>query len=160
MKIVFFDLVSSFGGSQQLAADIAKRLSVEHDVEVIDVCGGCEPYVKTLEDAGITVHVLMSKVVPLYIGCQNRKFRRLWLKICRMPFWLQLQRQLIQKVREINPDVIWTNSCKGLSFLASSKKISKKPIAFYAHGLYKKKQISRYGRWLIKNRTSKVAIFQ
>ena len=156
MKIVFFDFVIHFGGAQQLTTDTTKRLAADNEVEVVDVYGVCKEYLKTLKDAGIKTHVLVPEAKSVYVGHQHNKVRRLWRMICQIPIFWRIRRRLTQKVLEINPDVIWINGVKSLSFVSTSWCLRKYPIALCAHGWYRREQIPAYGRWLIKHRTSGV----
>lgn len=154
MKIVFFGFVTAFGGGPQLAADIAKRLSTNHNVEVIDVYGVCEPYLQTLKDAGIKVHVMVPEAKHTYIGYHNKKLRRLWRVICQIPVFLRLRRRLIKKICEINPDVIWTDTTRALLFWGFSFRLRHYHLAMEVVRYLDAASIRGYRKWLMKHRAA------
>jgi glycosyltransferase involved in cell wall biosynthesis len=156
MKIVFFDFVIHFGGGPQLVADTAARLSVEHTVEIIDVYGVCEEYLKMLACAGIKVHVMVPEAKNVYIGSKNRKFIRFWRMLCQLPVFWKLRRRLIKKICEINPDVIWTNNKWPLLLIGSSFQLRHYPVAMEVIGGPDAPSIKGYGKWLTKHRLSVV----
>ena len=98
MKIVYFDFVVHDGGGPQRAADTAVRLSAEHTVEVVDVYGVCESYLKTLADAGIKVHKMVPEAKNVYIGCADNKLKRLWRILCQLPVLWKLRSRMIKKI--------------------------------------------------------------
>ncbi|MFH0982609.1 MAG: glycosyltransferase family 4 protein [Planctomycetota bacterium] len=151
MRIVFFDFILYFGGGSQLAADTAKRLAVEHDVRVVDAYGVCAPYLKMLKEAGIRTHVLVPEVKHFFIGYQGRKLRRIWRMACQTPVFLRVRQRLIREIREIDPDVIWTNSELSLLFLGSSLRLWRYPVAMYVCGCREAAAISRRDRWLMRH---------
>lgn len=156
MKIVFFDFVIHFGGAPQLAANTAKRLAAEEDVQVVDVYGVCKEYLQTLKDAGIKTHVLLPEAKSVYIGYQDSKARRLWRMVCQIPVFWRVRKRLIRKILEINPDVIWTNSAKALLFLEFSFRLSHYSVAMYACGCPEAISIHRWRRWVMKHRPAAV----
>ncbi|MGA2173314.1 MAG: glycosyltransferase family 4 protein [Sedimentisphaerales bacterium] len=154
MKIVFFDFVISFGGGPQLAADTAIRLAAEHDVEIVDVYGVCTPYLKMFAEAGIKVHVMVPEAKNVYIGYSNQKLIRAWRIIRQLPVLWKLRRRLIRKIREINPDVIWTDQKQALLLLGLSFQLRHYPLAMEVIGGPDVASIRGYGKWLIKHRLS------
>lgn len=156
MKIVFFDFVIHSGGGPQLAADTAKRLAVTNDVEVIDVYGACKPYLSTLTEAGIKVHIMVPEAKNVYIGYSTQKLIRLWRIICQLPILWKLRRRLIKKILEINPDVIWTDAKLALLFLGLSFGLRRYPLTMEVIGGPDVASIRGYGRWLMKYRLAAI----
>jgi glycosyltransferase involved in cell wall biosynthesis len=156
MKIVFFDFVIAFGGGPQLAADTAVRLSAEHSVEIIDVYGVCKPYLKVFSQAGIKVHVMVPEAKNVYIGYSKKKLIRLWRILCQLPVLWKLRRRLIRKIREINPDVIWTDQKHALLLLGLSFQLRHYPLTMEVIGGPDVASIRGYGKWLAKYRLSAV----
>ncbi|MBN2455219.1 MAG: glycosyltransferase family 4 protein [Sedimentisphaerales bacterium] len=154
MKIVFFDFITKFGGGPQLAADLAKRLSANHDVEVIDAYGICEPYLRTLKEAGIRVHIMVPEADNVYIGYHKQKLRRLWRMICQIIVFLRLRKRLIEKVCEINPDVIWSNGRFALLVLGISFRLRHYPFAMEIIMCPDPASIYGWQKWLMKHRVS------
>ena len=158
MKIVLFDFIYHFGGASQLAADLCKRLSVDNEVEVIDVHGVCQEYIKALAEANIKTYIVSPKTKDeeAYIGYKQKKLQRAWRILCRIPSYWLLRRRLIQRVRAINPDVIWTTSNAGLLFLGISFPLRRYPLVRYVCGCLEAAAIRRrrWGRWLMKYRAT------
>ncbi|MHC4664334.1 MAG: glycosyltransferase family 4 protein [Planctomycetota bacterium] len=156
MKIVFFDFVFHFGGAPQLVADLTKRLSAEHEVQVIDVYGVCQDYIRVLRGANIATHVLLPKTKheEAYIGYKNRMLQRLWRILRRLPsFWL-LRRRVIRKIREIDPDVIWTTTNSGLLFAGTCWYLRRYALVRYVCTCLEASEITWFGRCLMKYRAS------
>lgn len=161
MRIVLFDFIYHFGGASQLAADLCKRLSVDNEVEVIDVYGVCQEYIKTLAEANIKTHILLPKAKDeeAYIGYKKKKLQRAWRILCRIPSYWLLRRRLIQRIRAINPDVIWTTSYMGLIFLSLSFHLRQYPLVIYvctcldANAL-RKGAARKCGLWVMKHKAT------
>ena len=156
MKIVFFDFVIHYGGAPQLAADTAKRLAADNDVEVVDAYGVCQEYVKILKDADIKTHVLVPEAKNVYIGYRGNKARRLWRMVCQIPVFCRLRRRLIRKILEINPDVIWTVTQNALLLLTLSSRLCRYPVATYFCIYPDIASIHRWRWWVIKRRAAVV----
>ncbi len=152
MKIIYFDFIYHFGGAPQLAIDTAKRLSVENEVLVIDPYGVCKEYLQALDDANIKYNILVPDSRKGYIGYHNSRILRLWRIICQVPIFWRLRKQLIKKIREFNPDVIWTNSELSLVFLASSFSLLSYPVVLYSCGCADAAKYRKWHRWAIKSR--------
>jgi glycosyltransferase involved in cell wall biosynthesis len=152
MKIVFFDFTFHFGGAPQLVADLTRRLSAEHEVEVIDVYGVCQDFIRVLREENITTHVLLPKTKheEAYIGYKNRMLQRLWRILRRLPsFWL-LRRRIIRKIRQIDPDVIWTTTDAGLLFTGVTFQLRRYPLVKYDCVCLEAGAIRWWHRWLMK----------
>ena len=154
MKIVFFDFVFYFGGGPQLAVDIAKRLSTDHDVQVIDVSGTCDLYIKALKDAGIKIHILNPRIKNIYAERVTSKFRRLFQVICKIFLFLRLRKKLIKKIHEINPDIIWTNSKAALLLLGLVYRRLHCPLAVEVVTCNNAAFFRGYYKWLMKHRVA------
>ena len=154
MRIVLFDFVRQWGGAPQLSAGLTKRIAADNEVEVVDVYGVCRPYLTTLAEANIKIHVLLPKAKEAYIGYKNKKLQRVWRAFCQLfSFWL-LRRRLIEKIRKINPDVIWTTSIPSLLFLGLSFRLRRYPLVIYVCTCLDSASIRGYRRWLMKYRAS------
>ena len=156
MKIVLFDFIYHFGGAAQLGADLTKRLAVNNEVEVVDVYGVCQEYIKTLAEANIKTHILLTKTKDekAYIGYKHKKLHRLWRILCKIPsFWL-LRRRVIRIISEIGPDVIWTTSNAGLLFLGTNFCLRHYPLVRYVCTCLEAAAIRGWGRWLMKYRAT------
>ena len=154
MKIVLFDFVIHFGGGPQLAVDTTKRLAADNNVEVVDVYGTCKPYLKSLEDASIKVHIMVPEARNVYIGYSSNKLRRLWRMIRQISVFLRLRKRLIRKILEINPDVLWTNTELGLLFLGFSFRLRHYPLAMEIVNCRDASSYRGAYKWLLKHRLS------
>lgn len=150
-KLVFFDFVTHFGGAQQCTVLLCKALKQFYDVYVIDAYGSCDKYTNALADIGITVRVLMPDSETVYIGYKDKRFRRIFRAFRQFPSFLVLRKRLEDAINHIDPDLVWVNGIKPLTFLAMIGTFRKFPVAMYAHGWYKKSQLSWFRRWLIKH---------
>jgi len=157
MKILFVDFALIFAGASQLIADIAKRLAVDHNVEVIDGCGVCEPYLKTLRDGGIKIHLISEKAENAIIGQSNNKLRRILRMVCQMPVFLRLRTKLIRKTAEIDPDVIWIQGKRALLSLGFSFRLRRYPLVMEVIECRDAAAIRKRGCWLMKHRVTVLA---
>jgi len=136
MKIVFFDFIIHYGGGPQLAADTMLRLSKHHEVEVIDPYGQCEPYIQKLQGGGIKVHVLMPESRFVFLGNSQNPLKRYWQWFRTVPHYLRLHRCLQKVVRQVRPDVIWTNTKTGFKFLSVGRSLRHIPLAMEIIGCH------------------------
>ncbi|MFA5238677.1 MAG: glycosyltransferase [Phycisphaerae bacterium] len=151
MKIVFFDFTRQYGGSRQSAVSLAKRLAVNNEVEVIDAYNVCQDYIASMEEANIKTHILLPEAKEFYIGYKNNKLRRLWRSLYQFPSFWRLQRRLIKKIREINPDVIWTTTDICLLFAGLSFRLRRYPLIRYVCTCLESTHISKRSRWAMKH---------
>lgn len=154
--IVFFDFVTHFGGAQQCTVLLCSELKKSYEVHVIDAYGFCDKYLKAMSKCGIQPTLLVPGAKYIYIGSKGKPLKRMWSFIKQIPTLLKLHKRIIQKIRQLNPDAIWTNSTKALAFLETSMRLRKYPIVMYAHGWYRKSQVP--ARWLIKKADCVLAV--
>ena len=112
MRVVFFDFVIHFGGAQQSTALLCNGLRATDDVQVIDAFGACELYSQTLQQSGVPFHVLLPGITRGYIGSQGRPLRRAVAIASKLGLHYKLRSCLARTVRQIDPDLIWTNTPK------------------------------------------------
>jgi glycosyltransferase involved in cell wall biosynthesis len=151
-KLVFFGFVPHFGGAQRCTVLLCEKLNEFNQVHVIDAYGSCREYVDALTARNIYTHILMPEAKSVVVGYTSNPVKRVFGFIKQVPAFLILRSRLVKKIVEINPDVVWTNGFKSLFFLTISLRLWRYPIAYYAHGWYKRKQVPAYARWLIKYR--------
>ena len=128
MKLVLFDFIHRWGGGPQLAADTMVRLSQHYEVQVIDPYGQSEPYVKKLRDGGVMVHILMPESRFIFLGSARNPWKRLWRLFWSLPHYLRLHRRLVKTIRQIQPDILWTNTSPGFKFLNIGGHLKKFPV--------------------------------
>jgi len=148
--VAFFDFVTHYGGAQHSTVAACEVLQAYYDVHVIDAYGVCEKYVEALRAAGLRLHVLQPDVGAPFIGFRKNPGMRLLKALGQLPAFWRLRRALEQTIRRIDPKLIWTNSVKGLAFVAVSRAARHIPTVFYARGWYRRDQVPRLHRWLLK----------
>jgi glycosyltransferase involved in cell wall biosynthesis len=156
MRCVFFDIIIHNGGASQLASDISRRLAIAHDVEVLDAFGACGEYIESLRKNNIKTTVLVPNVQRSCIGANHNKFLRIWRMLKQLPTFWQLRNSLIRQLRQINPDVIWTNSFAALLLLSFSRFLRNFPVAMYVCGCPDAKNIKGWQRWVMRNTASRL----
>jgi glycosyltransferase involved in cell wall biosynthesis len=159
-RLLFFDFVTHFGGAQRSTVLLLQHLSRSWDVQVVDAYGVCDDYLQALHQAHLDVRVLQTDAVRCHIGHINHPIRRAVSLIGQIPQLLQLRRQLCAHLAQVKPDVVLTNSYKALALLFLGGGMRQHRIAFYARGWYRKKEIPRVARWLIKRSHCVLAVSQ
>ncbi len=154
MRLVFFDFNINYGGGPQGSVYLVQRLCVENEVHIIDAYGACDLYRKAIMKAKIPFHVLHPNTQNVCIGGKGLKRFRAFVK--QIPDLWQLRGYLIKRVLEINPDVIWVNNEKSLSFLVSSFKLLKYPLVIYMRGWATPDQINNRLCWLLKHKVKAI----
>lgn len=152
-RLVYFDFVTHYGGAQQSTVLLCEQLSKANEVHVIDAYGFCQEYTSAMAQRDVRVYTLMANTRDVVIGSKDRPLMRILRLTKQLPVLLKLRRRLVKRILQLNPDLIWTNSCKSLFFLATIMRLRKYPIALYTRGWYQKSQLPWYARWLIKYRT-------
>ena len=130
------------------------RLAADHEVEVINVYGICQEYIDEVENDGIPVHILLQEIKNVIVGYQNNKIRRFLELMRRVPLFLRIRRRLIQKILEIDPDVIWTTADHALLFLMLSPCLRRYPAVKYDCGCRMAESIGRRQRWVNRRRAT------
>jgi len=156
MKIVFFDFVTHYGGAPQLVVSTAKRLRAEDDVEVVDVYGTCQDYIRVLKDAGIKTRILVPEARSTYVGYRHSKIQRFWCTILQVPVFGRIRKRLTRAILEINPDVVWVYSPKALLFLKFNFGLRRYPVVMYATGCPDALLLPWWYRWVIRSRPNVV----
>lgn len=149
-RAVFFDFVTHYGGAQLATVMACEALQRYFDVNVIDPYGVCQRYVDALAERQIPSFILQRKDSDVVIGHRNAHLRRVISMARQIPAFIKLRQELRSTIHQLNPDVIWTNSSKGLIFLALAGIPRKTPMGFYARGWYRQEQIPAFRRWIIK----------
>jgi glycosyltransferase involved in cell wall biosynthesis len=156
MRLVFFDFNINYGGGPQGSVYLAQRLNKDNEVHIIDVYGACEPYCNAIKKAGIPLHVLYPGAKKVCIGSNDKPIIRFIDAVKQIPDFLKIQKRLIEKILEIDPDVIWTGNEKSLVFLTSNLKLKTYPIALYYRGWFTQDQVKSLFCWLLKNKVSAI----
>ena len=159
-RLVFFDFVTHFGGAQRSTVLLLQHLSASWDVQVVDPYGVCSDYTQALHEAHLDVKVLQAQAGASYIGHNNHPIRRALSLAAQLPQLYRLCQRLSRCLAQVKPDVVLTNSHKALALLFFGGMMQRYRIAFYARGWYKRSQVPRVGRWLIKRCERVLAVSQ
>lgn len=156
MRLVFFDFNINYGGAPQGSVYLARRLSARHEVHVIDAYGYCAEYCSAIRQAGLGLHILLESARAVYIGSRENKLLRLMRAAKQLPQLMKIRRRLIQEVASIDPDVIWINNEKSLTFLGSSRTLRRYPAVMYCRGWATEDQVSGWLKYLMRHRASAI----
>lgn len=155
-KFVFFSFNMYFGGAPRSTCFLCKQLLKTNDVTVLNAFNTSSEYLETLKKNNIPFNVLCPDSKYVFVGSKEN----LWKRYRRMIFQLwpliKLRRSLIDHIRKIDPDVIWTTDVKSLFVLATCFSLKKYPVVLYARGWYLRAQLSSFQRWLIRNKTDEI----
>lgn len=154
MRIVYFDFTNNFGGAPQGVVHLAVRLSVRHEVHIIDAYGRCEPYIQAIIEAKLPHHVLQPEAKHIYIGGSG--LGRAASLIKQTPELNSLRLLLASEVLKINPDVIWVMNEKSLMLVALNECLRCYPTAIYIQGWGTPDQVGWRLRWLMRHRAKAV----
>lgn len=150
MKIVFLEIIQNFGGARISTAELASRLSKEHDVLILDAYGTCKPFIDFAAEKGINMAIAMPRETPFIISGSANKLVNILNLLKFVPHWFKLRKRVQRIIREYNADQVIVNNSKALSLLLSSGNKKFKTILF-ARGWFLPAQISRKDHWLYKN---------
>ncbi len=156
MRIAFFDVCTTYGGAPKGTICMASRLSVNHDVHIIDAYGSCELYCEHIKKVGLPLHILDPNAKNTTIGYNNKPLIRMLEMIKQFPAIRYVQKQLVKKILEINPDLIWVNNEKSLVLLASSYHLRKYPLVIYIRGWATPDQVKFCLHWLLKHKVKAI----
>jgi len=159
-RLVFFDFVTHFGGAQRSTVLLLQHLSASWDVQVVDPYGVCGDYIQALHQARLDVKELQAQAGASYIGHNNHPIRRALSLAGQLPQLCQLCRRLSGYLAQVQPAVVLTNSYKALALLFLGGMMRRHRTAFYARGWYRKMEVPRVGRWLIKRCDRVLAVSQ
>lgn len=155
-RLLFFDVITHFGGAQRSTVLLCERLRAHYDVHILDAYGVCERYLEAVQAIGVPYEVVLPSARHTYIGHKGNPARRLVKAAGQIPEMWTLKTALRKAIDRLGPDLVWTNSPKALFFLklAGVRRIC--PVVFYARGWYQRQQVSPLGRWLIGHTTDAV----
>lgn len=150
LKVLFFDFVTHYGGAQQCTVLLCSQLKKTMQLDVLDAYGFCEKYINAYKEFCIEPVVLQSNSRKIFIGNIDKPFRRLVSICAQIPAFIKLRTLLISEIQKLEPDIVWTNSPKGLTFLMSSFKLRKYAVVLYVHTWFRKQEVSWFWRCIIK----------
>ncbi len=142
MRLVFFDCVTHFGGSNQSTLLTIREMQKHAEVIVLDAYGVCREYHDTMERFAIKNIVVQPNPKYSYVGGLT-PLARISRILAGSVEIAQLVKRLGKTLGDISPDAVWTNSHKGFWFLsmAADKRL---PLVYFVRGE------SMYPRWYNK----------
>ncbi len=154
MRLCFFDFNNNFGGAPQGAVHLAEQLSKFHEVHIIDAYGKCEPYRKAIEEAHLPCHVLVPQTKRPFIG--EKGLKRVLAFTKQIPELLELRARLAKTITAIDPDLLWVNNEKSMTFVTMHRKTSKYPLVLYVQNWATPEFVGPWLRWLMRHRATAV----
>jgi glycosyltransferase involved in cell wall biosynthesis len=148
--VVFFDLITHYGGAQAGTVLLAQRLQRYYNVHVIDGYGTSEPFCRRLREAGLRTHIVQPQSSPKYFGYYDKPLIRLLRILRQAPSLWRLARDLGRLLGELGADLVWVNGAKALAVLVLSGATRHVPVVYYARGWYRREQYPSHHRWLIR----------
>ncbi|KMQ68962.1 hypothetical protein ACM39_06690 [Chryseobacterium sp. FH2] len=150
MKILFVEAVQNYGGARKSTVELAGRLQEkDHGVKIIDFWGTCEPFVKAMEERGVSYAILDKRQTPVILTSSN-KLKKFLNYVKYVQLLLSYRKKVKLLINDFQPDLIIVNNTKTLSILSKSRNYK---IAFFARGWFLPKTVTRVNTFLIKKLT-------
>jgi len=156
-RVVFCDFVTHYGGAQRSTAYLLGKLNDLFDVYVLDPYGVCPEYLEVCRQASVPITVLHGQPQAYYIGGSG-VIQRAVSFARQIPDWMKISAAMMREVDALKPDVVLTNSYKGMALLWLSGVTKLCSVVYYARGWYQKHQIPWLGRWFIKKAACVLAV--
>jgi glycosyltransferase involved in cell wall biosynthesis len=150
MRLVFFDCVTHFGGSNQSTLLTIREMQKRCEVIVLDAYGVCREYHDTMERFAIKNIVVQPNPKYSYVGGLT-PLARIGRILAGSVEIAQLVKRLGKTLGDISPDAIWTNSHKGFCFLCWAV-ASRIPLVYFV------RSESMYPHWYNKWSWHKLAM--
>ena len=151
--LLFFDFITHYGGAQRSTVSLCGRLKAYYDIQILDAYGYSDAFLEDLRRCGLPTDVLMKRGRRVVIGHSEKPVLRLFNLLRQLPHLVVIAQRLKRRIREIRPDLIWTNNTKALFFLMFHRLSATTPIGLFARGWYRKEQLPWWQRILIKQTT-------
>lgn len=152
MKIVFLENVVNYGGAKIATMNLAYQLpqytSGEFETMIIDVNGSCKPFVEACQKHNIRLQIANPGKTPTVLK-GNGHLQTLVNKILFVPEYLENRSRIHKLLQEADPDWIFVNTERALSYLSGYKK-GRAKVMFYAHYWYLNSQITKSNRYYFK----------
>ena len=130
-KIVFIEIVQSFGGARKSTLELAKRLSFCYNVEVWDLYGKCLPFVDACKKMDLNLKILCQRKAPIVLNSQNI-LMRIWKSFLFICDCIKANQVIKERLKDEKAIIIVNNS-KTLSLLYRKPKKAK--IVFFCQRL-------------------------
>lgn len=152
MKVYFLEYVQAFGGARKSTIELAHRMRNEYEIEIIDIVGSCEPFVKACKELSLPLWIVEKKDKPIIL-LSNNIWKRLWNTFRFIKHAFKINRILCSKFRNKGECLVIVNNSKVLSYLFF--KPSNVKIALFARGWFLPQQISKKDRYLYRRLVDK-----
>lgn len=149
MKIIFLEAVQNYGGARISTLELAERLSVNHEVLIVDFYGSCEPFLNAVDEKKLKVIIVDKRNEPVIIRSSLSKIRNFIKRVKFIPHWLGLRKSVNEIIKEYNADIVLVNNYKTLSVLYGLKAGYR--TIFFARGWFVPQNIGRFKSYLLKS---------
>lgn len=158
MKIVFLENAVNYGGAKIATVNLAYQLpqyaGPKYETTIVDVNGSCKPFVEACEKNNVKLIVANPGKKPTILSSKG-KIKSFINKIKFVPEYLATKKKIHKVLDEIQPDRIFVNTERALSYLSGYKKPDNCKIVFYAHYWYLNSQITSSNRYYFKKLVDK-----
>lgn len=148
-RVVFLEAVQDYGGARISTVELAERLSVKHDVTMLDFYGSCNAFLADTTRRNIKLEIIDKREVPFIINTSKSFIFKLINYFLFLPHWYKMRRETIKRIALINPDFIIINNFKVLSALMFFPNKKFKTL-FFARGWFIPSQISKIQNIMLK----------
>lgn len=158
-RLLIVDALSNYGGAHRVMVAVVPLLQRHLDVVVLDAYGNAQ-YRKALSAEG---------VMPLDVGMISRRpyvgGKGTWMRpLCvlrNLPKLCMIRWVVSKRLREIRPDVVYTNQLPMARLLATLPQVWWRPFVWHCHGMADAGQIGRSVCALLhRSRTAAIAVSQ
>lgn len=157
MKIVFLENVVNFGGAKIATVNLAYQLpqytNGKYETIIIDVNGSCQPFVEACLKHQIPLQIVNPGKKPTILTGKGR-LHTLVNKISFVPEYIKNKSKIHKMLQEVNPDWIFVNTERALSYLSGYTK-GRAKVMFYAHYWYLNSQITKSNRYYFRKLTDR-----
>lgn len=152
MKIFFLENVQTFGGARKSTVELALRLQGRHDIEIIDINGCCEPFVKACQEHKLPLWIVAPNDKHIILH-SNNILKRLWYSLKFFLHAFKINRLLSYRLSKEGKCLVVVNNSKVLSYLFFRPDNIK--IALFAREWFLPRQISSKDRFIFKRLVDK-----
>lgn len=157
MKIIFLENVVNYGGAKIATVNLAYQLrrytSDKFETMIIDVNGSCQPFVEACRKHNIMLRIASPGEKPTILKGSG-KMQTLFNRISFFPEYLRNKSIIHKLLKDADPDWIFVNTERALSYLSGYKK-GRAKVMFYAHYWYLNSQITKSNRYYFKKLTDR-----
>ena len=152
MRIVFFQICESYGGSFRSLVELGKRLSDHVDVVVVDVYGRCEAFGQAVRAAGLEYHVLAPQGKMSAVGSRSNPLRRMLRLAGKAPEILRLKSRAKKLLSELKPSVVISSDFRSILPIGIAPSMKHIPLVVYMRGWWTPDMLAAYSKCLARKR--------